>query len=132
MNVLLLLPALAIAASADLPMERARAILEEAAAVHAGDRVHESGYGAGRVFEVFPNGTALVKYDHTRQDRTRPVGRLAKARRCQAALCVGDRVDDGGRPGRLAELFSDGTARIDYDGTREEALRPAAKLKEAL
>lgn len=107
-------------------------ILAALAALQAGDRVYEENFGAGQIFEIYPNKTALIKYDHTRQDQVRPLEKLAKSATCHSRLCVGMRVADEYGPGRVKELFRDGTAIVDYDHTRQERPRPMSKLKMVL
>ena len=84
--------------------------------ITAGQRVFDPYYGAGRVKEVFPDGSANVAFDAWTGYINRDASNLAKRVGCLDVLCSGDRVFDAYYgAGRAVEIFRNGVARVAFD-----------------
>jgi hypothetical protein len=81
-----------------------------------GNRIHDTGYGSGRVAEIYADGTAKIDFDDYSGSLFRRTDSLGKGIQCDGKICVGDRVHDSGYgSGKVKEIYTDGKAKIDFD-----------------
>ena len=78
---------------------------------------------AGKVLEVFDNGTARIDMDDSMTNAYKDVSEIGKGFRCVEEICQGDRVEFSGRVGKALEVFDNGIVRIDMDDSMTNAYR---------
>ena len=86
------------------------------------DRVN-FGNRAGKVYEVFDNGTVRIVMDDSYNDAYKDVTEIGKGFRCVEDICQGDRVEFNGRTGKTLEAFDNGTVRISMDDSYNNAYK---------
>jgi membrane protein implicated in regulation of membrane protease activity len=91
------------------------------------DRVN-FGSRAGRVLEVFDNGTARIDMDDSYTNSYKDVSEIGKGFRCVEDICQGDRVEFNGRVGKALEVFDNGIVRIDMDDSYTNAYKEMSDL----
>lgn len=80
------------------------------------NRVVDPYYGAGNAEEVFTNGTAKVNFDTWGGRKYRNIGSLGVGVDCYDGLCVNNRVVDSYfGAGNVEEVFTNGTAKVNFD-----------------
>lgn len=91
-----------------------------------------SDYFAGTVREIFTNGQVSIKFDGYPELSYLDHKQLQKSRSCAGDICVDARIlfnnGNGNYVGRVTEVYTDGTAKIKFEGYSEYSYIKASRL----
>ncbi|AFY00688.1 beta-sandwich domain-containing protein [Bdellovibrio bacteriovorus] len=107
-------------------------------AVCAGERIiynNGSNYYAGTIREAFVNGTVSIKFDGYSELSFIDQKKLMKNQACGKNICVDDRVmynnGSGVFGGQVKEIYTDGSAKVRFDGYSEVSYIHTSRLVKA-